>query len=212
MRTTMLQCETHPTMCLAHRIYHRKGAALGDGISAGSASTFRESSDSPPPRRSKARPTVAPWSNSDQDSCSHEKIPRNISRPPCHQYYHEGSNHDATQRYTHCPIDGRSQLRRYWPYQLVPRSFEYRNSASTEVQLLYPLSPLVHDGIACRWSKPNVWSVQQASISGSRYFAPRFDNEQWQALIALHRSLLHERRNSFLATQHPFGMSCENVA
>merc|ERR1712093_973151 len=35
----------------------RKRAAIGDGISAGSASPFRDSSTSPPPpRRSKARP------------------------------------------------------------------------------------------------------------------------------------------------------------
>jgi len=35
----------------------RKRAAIGDGISAGSGSPYRESSPSPPPRRSKARPT-----------------------------------------------------------------------------------------------------------------------------------------------------------
>ena len=35
----------------------RKRAAIGDGISAGSGSPFRDQSASPPPRRSKARPT-----------------------------------------------------------------------------------------------------------------------------------------------------------
>ena len=30
-----------------------------------------------------------------------------------------------------------------------------------------------------------------------------FDNEQWQALIALHRTLLHEHHDFFLASQHP---------
>ena len=35
----------------------RKRMATGDGVSAGSASPFRESSRSPPPRRSTARPT-----------------------------------------------------------------------------------------------------------------------------------------------------------
>ena len=32
---------------------------------------------------------------------------------------------------------------------------------------------------------------------------PKLNNEQWQALIALHRNLLHERHDFFLASQHP---------
>ncbi|ESZ90810.1 hypothetical protein SBOR_8815 [Sclerotinia borealis F-4128] len=46
----------------------RKRAAVGDGISAGSASPFREASDSPPPRRSLARPTSGPTSTSDTET------------------------------------------------------------------------------------------------------------------------------------------------
>lgn len=33
--------------------------------------------------------------------------------------------------------------------------------------------------------------------------SPRLNNEQWQALIALHRTLLHEHHDFFLASQHP---------
>ena len=43
----------------------RKRAAIGDGISAGSASPFRDS-ESPPPRRSKARPTSAPYGSNSE--------------------------------------------------------------------------------------------------------------------------------------------------
>lgn len=32
---------------------------------------------------------------------------------------------------------------------------------------------------------------------------PRLNNEQWQAIIALHRTLLHEHHDFFLASQHP---------
>jgi hypothetical protein len=32
---------------------------------------------------------------------------------------------------------------------------------------------------------------------------PKLNNEQWQALIALHRTLLHEHHDFFLAAQHP---------
>ncbi|KAI1041322.1 hypothetical protein LB505_002424 [Fusarium chuoi] len=31
----------------------------------------------------------------------------------------------------------------------------------------------------------------------------KLNNEQWQALIALHRTLLHEHHDFFLASQHP---------
>jgi hypothetical protein len=31
---------------------------------------------------------------------------------------------------------------------------------------------------------------------------PKLNNEQWQALIALHRTLLHEHHDFFLASQH----------
>lgn len=33
--------------------------------------------------------------------------------------------------------------------------------------------------------------------------SPKLNNEQWQALIALHRTLLHEHHDFFLASQHP---------
>lgn len=32
---------------------------------------------------------------------------------------------------------------------------------------------------------------------------PKLNNEQWQVLIALHRTLLHEHHDFFLASQHP---------
>ncbi|KAF4486122.1 EST/SMG-like protein 1 [Colletotrichum fructicola Nara gc5] len=40
----------------------------------------------------------------------------------------------------------------------------------------------------------------QASTTQS---SPKLNNEQWQALIALHRTLLHEHHDFFLASQHP---------
>lgn len=43
-------------------------------------------------------------------------------------------------------------------------------------------------------------SLALAADSGAQ---PRLNNEQWQALIALHRTLLHEHHDFFLASQHP---------
>ncbi|KDN65893.1 hypothetical protein CSUB01_11167, partial [Colletotrichum sublineola] len=39
--------------------------------------------------------------------------------------------------------------------------------------------------------------------SSTRDTGPTLNNEQWQALIALHRTLLHEHHDFFLASQHP---------
>lgn len=42
-------------------------------------------------------------------------------------------------------------------------------------------------------------SAQSAQNESS----PKLNNEQWQAIIALHRTLLHEHHDFFLASQHP---------
>lgn len=42
-------------------------------------------------------------------------------------------------------------------------------------------------------------NAQSSTNEGS----PKLNNEQWQALIALHRTLLHEHHDFFLASQHP---------
>jgi hypothetical protein len=41
------------------------------------------------------------------------------------------------------------------------------------------------------------------TAAGHDGYRPRLNNEQWQALIALHRTLLHEHHDFFLASQHP---------
>ncbi|KAF9879594.1 Telomerase-binding protein EST1A [Colletotrichum karsti] len=45
--------------------------------------------------------------------------------------------------------------------------------------------------------------VDNAQSSTSEDSGPKLNNEQWQALIALHRTLLHEHHDFFLASQHP---------
>ncbi|KAH8816834.1 hypothetical protein F5884DRAFT_777558 [Xylogone sp. PMI_703] len=46
--------------------------------------------------------------------------------------------------------------------------------------------------------------TKQAALSRSDpRTQPKLNNEQWQALIALHRTLLHEHHDFFLASQHP---------
>jgi hypothetical protein len=45
--------------------------------------------------------------------------------------------------------------------------------------------------------------VDNAQSTQSKAGAGQLSNEQWQALIALHRTLLHEHHDFFLASQHP---------
>jgi hypothetical protein len=46
--------------------------------------------------------------------------------------------------------------------------------------------------------------IKQATLAQADPSAqPKLNNEQWQALIALHRTLLHEHHDFFLASQHP---------
>ncbi|KAG0639286.1 hypothetical protein HOY80DRAFT_886553 [Tuber brumale] len=44
---------------------------------------------------------------------------------------------------------------------------------------------------------------QSAATFDDGQAQPRLNDEQWQALIALHRTLLHEHHDFFLASQHP---------
>ncbi|KAF8545284.1 hypothetical protein BDD12DRAFT_785789 [Trichophaea hybrida] len=44
---------------------------------------------------------------------------------------------------------------------------------------------------------------QHQAALGTDNTQPTLNNEQWQALIALHRTLLHEHHDFFLASQHP---------
>ncbi|KAH0423724.1 hypothetical protein CcaCcLH18_11975 [Colletotrichum camelliae] len=45
--------------------------------------------------------------------------------------------------------------------------------------------------------------IEVVNAQGSTTPCPKLNNEQWQALIALHRTLLHEHHDFFLASQHP---------
>ncbi len=45
---------------------------------------------------------------------------------------------------------------------------------------------------------------KQATLAQADPMAqPKLNNEQWQALVALHRTLLHEHHDFSLASQHP---------
>jgi len=48
-----------------------------------------------------------------------------------------------------------------------------------------------------------VGNNQSTLANHDKYFQSKLNNEQWQALMALHRTLLNEQHDFFLASQHP---------
>ena len=63
---------------------------------------------------------------------------------------------------------------------------------------------LVYAGLVMVEAKCIEVDNKQATLaSADPGVQPKLNNEQWQALIALHRTLLHEHHDFFLASQHP---------
>lgn len=230
----------------------RKRAAVGDGISAGSASPFREESESPPPRRSLARPTSGqiPVSDTetrrqatkgqlwtpDQDSpftrssfdpsniastqASKSRAqmfkpanrrplktstPQTSSRPALHanqqpqQQHHTQANTPSVilPNRTVSETESRSQSEEY-SIILQPETRPIsQDQLVAEVKGIYA-------GLVMVEAKCIEVDNKQATLTqGNPPTQPKLNNEQWQALIALHRTLLHEHHDFFLASQHP---------
>ncbi|ESZ94548.1 hypothetical protein SBOR_5038 [Sclerotinia borealis F-4128] len=230
----------------------RKRAAVGDGISAGSASPFREASDSPPPRRSLARPTSGPTSTSDtetrrqatkgqlwtpdQDSPFTRSSfdPSNIasiqasksraqgfkpanrrptktsppqttprSAPQAIQQHHH--HHHAPANYPSAILPNRTTSETESRSQNVPYSIilQPETRPISQEQLVAEVKG-IYAGLVMVEAKCIEVDNKQATLAqGDPPTQPKLNNEQWQALIALHRTLLHEHHDFFLASQHP---------
>ncbi|KAJ8069093.1 hypothetical protein OCU04_002766 [Sclerotinia nivalis] len=231
----------------------RKRAAVGDGISAGSASPFREESESPPPRRSLARLTSGPISASDtetrrqatkgqlwtpdqdspftrssfdplniastQASKSRSQMfkpvnrrpmktsaPQTSSRPALYANQPQQQHHHHTQANTPSVIlpnriasetESRSQSEEY-SIILQPET-----RPISQEQLVAEVKG-IYAGLVMVEAKCIEVDNKQATLTqGNPPTLPKLNNEQWQALIALHRTLLHEHHDFFLASQHP---------
>ncbi|KAJ0363070.1 hypothetical protein COL26b_013102 [Colletotrichum chrysophilum] len=100
------------------------------------------------------------------------------------------------------------------PRPSTSRSFEPRNPEIDQTELCVkqpetrPISQEqlvaevkgIYAGLVMVESKCIEVDNAQSSTTES---SPKMNNEQWQALIALHRTLLHEHHDFFLASQHP---------
>ncbi|KAL3418918.1 telomerase-binding protein EST1A protein [Phlyctema vagabunda] len=235
----------------------RKRAALGDGISAGSASPSlrahdsRGESRSPPPRRSKARPTSAPYGsisdmdnrqqkdspnrphvasrklwNPDQDSPMPKGTfdPANLASPPAQKSrtsappknlrkFGQGqhtSPRSAPSSQTNTPSAILGSKTAETPSQTpaVALRGEYdiilepETRPISQEQLVAEVKG-IYAGLVMVEAKCIEVDNKQANSTHTEGAQARLNNEQWQALIALHRTLLHEHHDFFLASQHP---------
>lgn len=221
----------------------RKRAAIGDGISAGSASPYRKSSASPPPRRSKARPTSAlygsestvrasdmfdsPWPQThnkqlwrEQDAPTPRPAfvdPKNVAsihaqktraqalQPKSRKHFQlpqaSTSLTPATSR-NHAvnpPVQA-SQTSKDDTYDII---LQPETRPISQEQLVAEVKG-IYAGLVMVEAKCIEVDNKQATLAQTDTSAqPKLNNEQWQASIALHRTLLHEYHDFFLASQHP---------
>ncbi|RAL68390.1 hypothetical protein DID88_007121 [Monilinia fructigena] len=234
----------------------RKRAAVGDGISAGSASPFRETSDSPPPRKALARPSTGPFSPSDtetrrqatkgqlwtpdQDSPFTRSSfdPSNIasiqaskSRAQALKPANRRSMKTSSTQITPRPAPNTSQQHQHQyqhhhtqvntpsailPSRAVSEAAPRSHSEEYSIILQPETRPIsqeqlvaevkgIYAGLVMVEAKCIEVDNRQATLAQGDPTSqpPRLNNEQWQALIALHRTLLHEHHDFFLASQHP---------
>jgi hypothetical protein len=226
----------------------RKRAALGDGISAGSGSPFRDSSTSPPPHGSKARAASGQYAlTSDQDILPQDMLEtQGRAHTGKHQLWSPDKDAPLTKASFNDPSNIASvQLQKSRAQQLQPKSrkpFQTPpNNPSPRPQMTQYNPPPTSQAISQQPSVLENYDIilqpetrpisqeqlvaevkgiyaglvmveakcievdnKQATLAQADPGAqPKLNNEQWQALIALHRTLLHEHHDFFLASQHP---------
>ncbi|KAH7312114.1 hypothetical protein BKA65DRAFT_574916 [Rhexocercosporidium sp. MPI-PUGE-AT-0058] len=220
----------------------RKRAALGGGISTGSASPHRDTDESPP-RRSKARPTSGQYAASEQEMfvdarpkpSSKQQLWTEDTTPIAKTSFVDPSNIASIQaqrsraqalqprprksfpattaqasRNAQSPQAGPTILGRNSSFQNLPTrddSYDIIMQPETrpisQEQLVAEVKG-IYAGLVMVEAKCIEVDNKQATLAQADPTSqPKLNNEQWQALIALHRTLLHEHHDFFLASQHP---------
>lgn len=207
----------------------RKRAAVGDGISAGSGSPYRES-PSPPPRRSRARQSPEsdlqrpPPQNKQLWTPEREPLPKSsvaiapISKPQKHYSlptYSSGGRHHKASASTSAANQGgpvqifgsRPKSGQTQPGPLAEDNSDLIRQPETrpisQEQLVAEVKGIYAGLVMVEARCIEVDNKQSALGKDGPASQPTLNNEQWQALIALHRTLLHEHHDFFLASQHP---------
>jgi hypothetical protein len=210
----------------------RKRAAVGDGISAGSGSPQRETS-SPSPRRSRARqspdsdlhrpPVSGKHLWTDREPLARPSLAAPLLSPPptstragkqsVPQYSNATRNEKQSgiipqarppgtvQIYTNKDKAGQAEEGLVDDPLRIIREPETR--PISQEQLVAEVKGIYAGLVMVEAKCIEVDSRQAVLAQGDPASQPKLNNEQWQALIALHRTLLHEHHDFFLASQHP---------
>ncbi|XEU97220.1 hypothetical protein FSHL1_002506 [Fusarium sambucinum] len=100
------------------------------------------------------------------------------------------------------------------PLTIVSKSFQWNDEDDTSRMMRQPETrPISQDQLVAEVKgiyaglvmvETKCIEVDKAQLSAANADTnSKLNNEQWQALIALHRTLLHEHHDFFLASQHP---------
>ncbi|KAI0172886.1 hypothetical protein GGR52DRAFT_580520 [Hypoxylon sp. FL1284] len=148
-----------------------------------------------PPRRSRVRPVPPMADDSEFKRSPHmgrlwnpaDGIPTSSPRGPRQQSSRQSNNSSQANRVDPPEDDGEAT-------KLIKQP---ETRAISQEQLIAEVKG-IYAGLVMVESKCIEVDNAQSSQSDTK-----LNNEQWQALIALHRTLLHEHHDFFLASQHP---------
>ncbi|TGO81126.1 hypothetical protein BPOR_1336g00020 [Botrytis porri] len=199
-------------------------AAVSDGISADSSS--REASGSPPPRRSKAQPLQSPMDTDSRRQTTTSRRPKGKLWTPDQDSLFTRSSFDPSNIASIQANKTRAQAMKPGAHrsiksspQLMPRSAPHLNHESkpqgedytiilqpetrpiSQVQLVAEVKGIYADLVMVEAKCIEV-DNKQAGLTQGDSSQPKLNNEQWQVLIALYCTLLHEHHDLFLASQH----------
>ncbi|RDL41591.1 TPR-like protein [Venustampulla echinocandica] len=219
----------------------RKRAAVGEGISGGSASPFRDASRSPPlGQEVKERPTSAPGPYSSEplhgqkgmfeprppaknrqlwtpDTVAPQRSRAPVSQPNRALKSFQSPSKTASSRITagqhteNGPASSTLLARAPTQGSQVPPTegerfnimLQPETRPISQEQLVAEVKGIYAGLVMVEAKCIEVDNKQAALAQADAGNPPKLNNEQWQALIALHRTLLHEHHDFFLASQHP---------
>ncbi|KAK5663154.1 hypothetical protein OQA88_6571 [Cercophora sp. LCS_1] len=173
-----------------------------------------------PPKKSKGKPTATP--QQDDDRADYDRGPQSSrggkgklwdpdssSTPPRPAQYDRSNVATNTRLRLSNPNSRHRQG--HQPQHSAPRPPTHQDDSSTELIKQPETRPISQEqlvaevkGIYAGLVMVETKCIEVDNAQNTQKDAnSKLNNEQWQALIALHRTLLHEHHDFFLASQHP---------
>ncbi|KAK3383417.1 hypothetical protein B0T24DRAFT_566133 [Lasiosphaeria ovina] len=199
------------------RVSHQEPDADSAKRSPASSLKREGSRSRSPPRRPKARPTSTPKADDGFADFKRGPPPKGrlwspdddaqTTRPPSYDKSNVATNHRLRVSSIPGPRSQRSTHQSQASSLRTPANVEEDSTELIKQPETRPISQEqlvaevkgIYAGLVLVESKCIEVDAQNAKHDPST----KLNNEQWQALIALHRTLLHEHHDFFLASQHP---------